>query len=202
MEVEVKLRIQDIQSYTKLSDILNPSYKTTHQQENFFFDGADGELNSKRIALRLRFYNGNKRCLLTIKGRMVMENGIGRATEEEDDIDPTLGRKALQDPQVLLSSSSSHPLITKLIKDVGGLPHGLTCLGGFHNVRKEYEWEGNLLELDETRYEWGTVYELECETVEPEVVREKLEKLLTQHSVSFKYSTTTKFANFRNKTLE
>ena len=132
---------------------------------------------------------------------MVMENGIGRATEEEDDIVPTLGRKALQDPQVLLSSSS-HPLITKLIKDVGSLPHGLICLGGFHNVRKEYEWEGHLLELDETKYEWGTVYELECETIEPEVMREKLENLLTQHSVSFKYSTTTKFANFRNKTLE
>lgn len=135
---------------------------------------------------------------------MVMENGIGRATEEEDDIDPTLGRKALQDPQVLLSSSSSssHPLITKLTKDVGGLPRGLICLGGFRNVRKEYEWEGHVLELDETKYDWGTVYELECETAEPEVMREKLEKLLTRHGVNFNYSTTTKFANFRNKTLE
>jgi hypothetical protein len=29
-----------------------------------------------------------------------------------------------------------------------------------------------------------------------------LEELLRQHGVAFKYSTTTKFANFRNKTLE
>ena len=26
-------------------------------------------------------------------------------------------------------------------------------------------WQGHLLELDETKYEWGTLYELECETV-------------------------------------
>lgn len=42
---------------------------------------------------------------------------------------------------------------------------GLACLGGFENVRREYEWGGHLLELDETKYEWGTLYELECETV-------------------------------------
>ncbi len=40
----------------------------------------------------------------------------------------------------------------------------LTCLGGFKNLRKEFEWEGFVLELDETAYEWGTLYELECET--------------------------------------
>ncbi len=41
----------------------------------------------------------------------------------------------------------------------------LVCMGGFRNVRTEYSWQGLLLELDETRYEWGTLYELECETV-------------------------------------
>jgi hypothetical protein len=39
------------------------------------------------------------------------------------------------------------------------------CLGGFENQRQEYAWQGHTLELDETRYEWGTLYELECETV-------------------------------------
>lgn len=41
----------------------------------------------------------------------------------------------------------------------------LVCLGGFNNTRQEFEWGGHLLELDETKFEWGTVYELECETV-------------------------------------
>ena len=29
------------------------------------------------------------------------------------------------------------------------------------------QWGGHLLELDETKFEWGTLYELECETVRP-----------------------------------
>jgi len=39
------------------------------------------------------------------------------------------------------------------------------CLGGFRNVRSDFDWEGFKLELDETRFEWGTVYEIEVETV-------------------------------------
>lgn len=42
---------------------------------------------------------------------------------------------------------------------------GLRSLGGFRNVRQEFDWEGLVLELDQTRFEHGTVYELEAETV-------------------------------------
>lgn len=37
---------------------------------------------------------------------------------------------------------------------------------------------------------------------EPERLRAELEQYLTQLGVQYKYSTTTKFANFRNRTLE
>ena len=39
------------------------------------------------------------------------------------------------------------------------------CLGGFRNVRSDFDWAGCKLELDETQYEWGTVYEIEVESV-------------------------------------
>lgn len=42
---------------------------------------------------------------------------------------------------------------------------GLKGLGGFRNVRQEFDWEGLVLELDQTRFDHGTVYELEAETV-------------------------------------
>ena len=42
---------------------------------------------------------------------------------------------------------------------------GLVCLGGFKNVRDVYQWNGLSLEVDETKYDWGTVYEIECEAV-------------------------------------
>lgn len=46
----------------------------------------------------------------------------------------------------------------------------LECLGGFDNLRREFAWAppggGKFtLELDATSYPWGTLYELECETV-------------------------------------
>ena len=43
--------------------------------------------------------------------------------------------------------------------------HSLVCLGGFRNLRQEYAWEGLTLELDETFFKQGTLYEIECETV-------------------------------------
>ena len=42
---------------------------------------------------------------------------------------------------------------------------GLKSLGGFKNVRDVHDWKGLQVEVDETKYPWGTVYELECETV-------------------------------------
>jgi uncharacterized protein YjbK len=47
----------------------------------------------------------------------------------------------------------------------------LVCMGGFNNTRQEVSWEGFTLELDETKYPWGTLYELEAETVGEELTR-------------------------------
>ena len=75
-------------------------------------------------------------------------------------------------------------------------------MGGFKNIRKVVPWRGETLEIDETRYDWGTVHEIECETNEPEDVRAKLSEFLKEHDIGFKYNTSTKFQNFINKTLE
>ena len=42
---------------------------------------------------------------------------------------------------------------------------GIRALGGFRNERKVFDWDGLELELDATQYDWGTLYELEVETV-------------------------------------
>ncbi len=44
-------------------------------------------------------------------------------------------------------------------------PKHLVCLGGFKNLRQDYNYKGLKMELDETSYEWGTCYEIEIETV-------------------------------------
>ena len=78
-------------------------------------------------------------------------------------MDPAAARAALADPARLLALGL--PFLNALQAGLGAPLPGLVCLGGFENVRQEFEWEGVLLELDETKYEWGTLYELECETV-------------------------------------
>ena len=67
MEVEVKLRLADAAAHAALAAALQPGYRTTHQQENFFFDGAGGELSSRRVVLRVRFYGGDKKAVITLK---------------------------------------------------------------------------------------------------------------------------------------
>jgi uncharacterized protein YjbK len=78
----------------------------------------------------------------------------------------------------------------------------LVALGGFKNVRKVIPWQGEKLEIDETHYEWGTTYEVECETSDPESVRTKLTAFLTEQGIEHKFNTTTKFQNFLQRTLD
>jgi uncharacterized protein YjbK len=198
-EIEIKLRISDSASYDALAQGLIPCFKQAHEQENWFFDGAGRELSNKRVVLRLRFYDTDRKALLTCKGKQVLEGGVGTAPEEEETIDPKVARGYLADPQALLESSS--PLITKL-KSQYGLKKGLTLLGGFQNLRKEYSWRGHLLELDQTSYPWGTLHELECETTTPQKLKLELESLLDNYGVAYSDSTKSKFANFVDKTLE
>lgn len=217
MEVEVKIRLPNRDAYDKLTEILGTGIKATHEQENYFFDGPNRELGSTRTVLRLRFYNGSKKAVITVKGEQLLKDGIGRASEVEEFLAdaadarmaflPSASSLALPslnaegglggDPSVMLTAS---PLLRSL-NERWGL-QSLVCLGGFRNLRKEYAWEGETLELDETYFAHGTLYEVEIETSEPEKLRDKMEGLLTVHGISYSYSSVSKFANFIKKTLD
>lgn len=146
---------------------------TRPPQENYFFDGAGQELSSKRVVLRVRFYDVDRKAVLTVKvgavgagpfwpavggclpaggetapmracagaqaqppcpggavpgaisqhttlrrcssapqGKQVLQGGIGRATEEEEPLEPLAARRYLQDPSALLALGT--PLMEKL----------------------------------------------------------------------------------------
>lgn len=63
----MKLRLLGPEAHDALAAALQPHYRETHEQENTFFDGAKRELSSQRTVVRCRFYNVDKRALLTIK---------------------------------------------------------------------------------------------------------------------------------------
>ena len=75
------------------------------------------------------------------------------------------------------------------------------CLGGFRNIRVVYAWNGLNLELDETCFDFGTNFEIECESSEPQRAKKLIEGFLEENRISFSNSMSSKFAVFRSGKL-
>ncbi|PKI48468.1 triphosphate tunnel metalloenzyme 3-like [Punica granatum] len=198
MEVEIKLKLPDSTAHQKLSELLSPFHLKTLTQENVFFDSPAAELVKNFAALRLRFYDLDSRCVISLKAKPVISGGISRVEEEEEPLDPVLARTLVAEPSRILSVNPSN--VVRRVREEYGVKE-LVCLGGFRNVRSVYEWRGLTLELDETMYDFGTSYEIECETVEPERDQKLIEGLLSENGVRYTYSSMNKFAVFRTGKL-
>ncbi len=66
-QVEIKLRLPSKEAHDRVAHELRSSFRETHNQENYFFDGKNGELSKQRMVLRCRFYNHDKRAIVTLK---------------------------------------------------------------------------------------------------------------------------------------
>ncbi|EPS65441.1 adenylate cyclase, partial [Genlisea aurea] len=197
MEVEVKLRLRSAAEHQRLTEVLSPYHRRTVLQENLFFDGTNSELASNLAALRLRFYDADVRCVLSLKSKPQIAAGISRIEEQEEAIDPVLGRHCAAEPRRLFGAEFESSDIIRRAREEFDLASEPICLGGFRNVRGIYDWKGLKLEIDETHYSFGTSYEVECETSEPEIAKNMLEEMLTNNAVQYRYSSASKFAAFR-----
>ena len=197
MEVEVKLRLPDAVAHRRVTDVLAPFHVSTHRHENCFFDGSAGELSAKRATLRLRFSDNNQRCVVTLKANAVLVDGVSRVEEDEEELEPSIGRDCAADPGRLKDVESR--VLGRAREEFG--PLGFVGLGGFGNVRRVYEWKGLKLELDETDFGFGTLYEIECESANPEDAKRLLEEFLKENSIPYSYSEKSKFAIFRSGKL-
>lgn len=65
--MEIKLRLPNKEAHDTVADALKDSYIETHDQENFFFEGSEKELNKAKVSLRTRFYGVDKKCQITMK---------------------------------------------------------------------------------------------------------------------------------------
>lgn len=205
MEVEIKLRLPDAAAHRRLSSFLAPRLLRTHAQRNLFFDAAARTLAAATAALRIRLYGlddaAPSRAVLALKRRPSIEAGVSRVEEIEEPLDPALALACAADPVRLGGVDSSIIRMVASEYGVGGAAAPFVCLGGFRNTRGVYELEqgdglGLVLELDETHFDFGTNYELECETAEPDRAKEVLERLLTMAGVPYEYSRSNKFGCF------
>lgn len=195
----MKLKLPDSTTHQNLQTLLAPFHVITHSQYNTFFDGASAELSTRRAVLRLRFYGDNVKCVVSLKAKAVLIDGVSRVEEDEEEIDPLVGQECVRDPTHLGSVQSR---VVKRARDEFGVSEkGFVGLGGFRNVRGVYEWKGLKLELDETMYDFGTCYEIECESTEPDKAKKLIEEFLMENGISYSYSEASKFAIFRSGKL-
>ncbi|KAI9161395.1 hypothetical protein LWI28_016947 [Acer negundo] len=200
MEVEVKLRLKDSKAHQNVSSLLSPFHKQTLFQDNIFFDDNLSKLSSNLAVLRLRFYNLNSHCVLSLKAKPQISDGISRVEELEEPISVSVASNCVAQPSLLSKIDSK---IMKLIKDRYGVGENsdFVCLGGFKNVRAVYDWRGLKLELDETLYGFGSSYEIECESLEPERDKKLIQDLLDENGIQYHYSQLSKFSVFRSGKL-
>ncbi|CAH8381651.1 unnamed protein product [Eruca vesicaria subsp. sativa] len=192
MEVEVKLRLLTAAAHPRLTTLLTPFHLKTLHQRNLFFDTPTNDLFLRRAVLRLCFLHNAtppppQRCVLSLKEKPTLANGISRVEKDEEEIDAGLAQECV-DFSSRLSALGSRVL--RRIREEYGFKDfgGFVCLGGFDNVMNVYEWRGVQLEI-------------ECETEEPERVKTMIEEFLVLNKVEFKDSDMTKFAVFRSGKL-
>ncbi|KAM3337174.1 triphosphate tunnel metalloenzyme 3 isoform X2 [Capsicum galapagoense] len=138
----------------------------------------------------------NVKCMVCIKGKAVIVNGVSRVEEDEEELDSKIGYEFVDHPRKLTEVENSRVL--KRAKEEFQVGEGgFIGLGGFRNARNVFEWNGVVLEVDETKYDFGTCYEIECESSEPEKVKEMIETLLKENGIDYSYSKVSKFATFR-----
>ena len=161
-EVEIKLRLTSRDAYEQTAALFESGHSATHEQENFFFDGAEQELAAQRAVLRLRFFDTSSfdadkcitsaRCVLTLKGKSVIQDGVGVAPEVEHDISVDDGRRCIREPSHILKLTDTSTLEASdicrpsppsaIVRDVVDRfkVQTFVCLGGFTNRRQVYEW--------------------------------------------------------------
>ena len=107
--MEIKLRLADRAAHARVAEALRPAFRETHQQENFFFDGVRRELSARRCVMRCRFYNTDKRALLTVKARP-----SGLRVRGSFESTPRVHCNALQE----VSACSMHALVCRASRSI------------------------------------------------------------------------------------
>lgn len=131
----MKLRLRDKASHQKLRTLLSQFHAATHHQHNTFFDGSASELSNRRAVLRLRFHEetNSPKCFVCLKAKAVLTNGVSRVEEDEEEMDPAIGKGCLEDPQKLMDVDSR---VLRRVK----AEFGVKGFGFLLNLARFFRW--------------------------------------------------------------
>ncbi|KAK8682988.1 hypothetical protein V6N13_039064 [Hibiscus sabdariffa] len=100
----------DVAAHRQLTTILSPFLSKTLNQENLFFDTPRNTLSSQLSVLRLRLLNKDARCIVSLKSKPTLVDGVSRVEEDEEELDPCVARACVKDPMSCLSKSEFEEL--------------------------------------------------------------------------------------------
>jgi len=197
LEVELKWYLSAAEHgllASRLQDVLGAPRLL--EQDNRFFDSADGRLQRSHLNLRLR--HENHQLLMTCKRKAAAADALGthRHDEWEQWLDPALWQQ-LAEPGIALARLL--PLPPPVVEALGGA--ALLALGGFSNVRQEFHagrpGGSDLLCLDRTTFPGGRVdHELEIETADPATTAAHWRSVLGSWGIAPPNQGETKFARY------
>jgi hypothetical protein len=124
-QVEVKLRLADAAAHDKLVSLLAADQQHLYRQQNLFYDGSNRELSSQRNILRVRWFNDDEKVVITVKGKMSVVYGVGRAEEEEDEVPVPTALEFASNPSKILDLEL--PVIKSLKECAAWGPATLMC---------------------------------------------------------------------------
>ena len=87
--------------------------------------------------LRLRFSDTNPLCVITLKVKAIIIVDISCVEEDEEPLDPLIGRDCVGKLEKIISSTAKSRVLRRAKEEFGVL--GFVGLGGFGNVREVYE---------------------------------------------------------------
>ena len=180
-EQELKYKLDSEADYQAVLDACDPiNGRPRSVFSNNYFDTPDLHLARNKAMLRIRSGNGLVLCFKK-GGEKEGCPGFFDVVEVEGRAEHRLLESALDDPDSLLNYS--HPAMNSARKHFS--LDKLKYLGSLETVRRYRRYEGFLLECDEVNYPDGSrVYEIEVETVDPELARNKLIKLFGEAGVA------------------
>ena len=193
-EIELKYRLKT-KDYQRLCRHLGRP-QADFEQENHYFQSADGKIPGARGVIRIRLERGNVLFSVKLGGRL--EEGLISAREYEE---PWKGDLDVMPPPAAAFWDFGYAGMKVLERDAGGR-FPLVWAGKMVNRRKVYPFEGGLsLEVDASRYPDGHEdFEVELETEQPEKARPRLRALLDRLGISFEPQTATKYQRFLRHT--
>lgn len=157
-----------------------------------------------RNIVRVRDINNGEKYILTWKGKATLADGISKVREEETELTKEIGQEILRDPSRIAKYSGEYPLIKHIFSVIGAAATPETAwkvVGEFKTLRLKIPWTSETVELDETTYPFGTGWEIEIETTNPEQVKKQMESLLNENGIAFTESKRNKFLNLINGTI-